>query len=87
MLKHYIAAGFDPARFWKITPRLYALEMDGAAERRKQERSMVWWGAMMARMEKPPTFEKFTGIEPDRETLVQRWVEAWDRADAALRRH
>ena len=62
-MKNYIAAGFDPARFWEITPRLYTLEMDGAADRMKREKSMIWWGAMMPHMKKPPTFEDFTGFK------------------------
>lgn len=86
-MKHYIAAGFDPARFWDLTLRLYVLEMEGAAERTRNERAMVWWGAMMPHMKKPPDFEKFVGIPPDRNERIRRWVEAWDRADASLRRH
>lgn len=45
---------------------------------------MVWWGAMMPHLEKPPTFEKFTGYKPDRSEMIRRWSESWDRVDAAL---
>jgi hypothetical protein len=62
-LKSYIAAGFDPARFWEITPRLFALEMAGAVDRDRRARALVWWGAMMPHMKKPPGFHDFTGIE------------------------
>lgn len=59
MLKQYIAAGFDPARFWDLTPRLYAVEMDGAAERHRIERSNVWLGAMLPYMKKAPSYAEF----------------------------
>lgn len=87
MLKRYIAAGFDPARFWKITPRLFVLEMDGASQRLQRERSNVWWGALLARMDKPPTHEAFTGAKPDRTEQIKRWAEAWDKVDRALSRN
>jgi hypothetical protein len=38
----YISAGFDPARFWKITPRLLMLEMQGAMRRREMRRVEMW---------------------------------------------
>ena len=59
MAEDYIAAGFDPARFWELTPRLMVLEMDGAARRHERERALIWWGAMMPHMKKPPRFEEF----------------------------
>jgi hypothetical protein len=62
-LKSYIAAGFDPARFWEITPRLYALEMDGAKERQKYDRAMAWYSAMLPHLKKPPSFEDFVGAK------------------------
>ena len=83
-MKSYIAAGFDPARFWKLTPRLFVLEMEGAGERDKRERALIWWGAMMPHLKDPPKFEHFTGIQPDRNIRVEQWVKAWDRADRAL---
>ena len=62
--------------------------MEGAAERMKRERAMVGLGAMLPHVKDPPTFEKFTGYEPDRRAEIQRWVAAWDKVDAALaRRH
>ena len=86
-MKSYIAAGFDPARFWGLTPRLFVLEMEGAAERMKHERAMIWWGAMMPHSKEPVSFEKFTGYKPDRSEEIRRWAAAWDKVDAALRRH
>jgi len=41
LLTSYIAAGFDPARFWEITPRLYAHEMAGAIERDRRDRAAM----------------------------------------------
>lgn len=33
----YVAAGFDPAAFWGITPRLFDLHMRGAVKRLERE--------------------------------------------------
>jgi len=33
----------------------------------KRERSMVWEGAMLVRMEKPPTLEQYIGEQPKAE--------------------
>jgi len=38
--------------------------MDGATERARHQKAMVWWGAMMPLMKNPPTFETF--VEPVR---------------------
>lgn len=86
MAQDYIAAGFDPARFWEITPRLYVLEMQAAQERLKRERAMVWWTAMMPHAKEPPSFEAFTGYKPDRSEQIKRWAAAWDKVDRALSR-
>jgi len=64
LLKNYIAAGFDPAAFWGLTPREYAIHLEGAELREQRARSLVWWTAMMPHMKKPPSFEKFVGLQP-----------------------
>jgi hypothetical protein len=51
--------GFDPARFWEITPRLFAAEMEGAVRRARIERSHIWWGAMLPHLETPMSLERF----------------------------
>jgi hypothetical protein len=61
--------------------------MAGAQERAKHQKAMVWWGAMMPRMEKPPSFQEFTGIKPDRAEELRRWMAAWDKVDRALARN
>lgn len=33
----YVAAGFDPAAFWGLTPRLFDLHMQGAIKRFERE--------------------------------------------------
>lgn len=86
LLRSYIAAGFDPARFWDLTPRLYAVEMAGAGDRAKRERALVWWGGMISRAAEPPDFEAFTGCRPDKATAIKRWAAAWDKVDAGLGR-
>lgn len=80
-------AGFDPARFWDLTPRLFALEMQGAADRMQHERAMIWSGAMLPYLKKTPSFEEFTGYKPDHSEQIKRWVSAWDRIDLALGRN
>ena len=55
--------------------------------RDQREKALVYWGAMLPNMKKPPTFEQFTGYQPSRAERIKRWVEAWDKADASLRRH
>jgi len=55
----YVAAGLPPERFWDITPRMYVTELNGAIMRIKRERTLVWSGAMLVRMDKPPTLAQF----------------------------
>lgn len=67
MCEAYIAAGFPAERFWTITPRLYVTEMEGARLRIKRERALVWAGAMLGRMDKPPTLAQFIEDAPETE--------------------
>lgn len=85
LYRSYIAVGFDPARFWAITPRLYVLEMDGAAEAIEMRRREIWFGAMLPHLKKPPSIEEFTGKQ-SRSHLAD-CLAAWDRVDAALARN
>lgn len=78
LLTAYIGAGFDPARFWELTPRLYVHEMAGAVERDRRAKALVWWGAMMPHMKQPPEFHEFTGLQrpqhkPDWQAELARW--------------
>ena len=48
--------------------------MDGAQERDRRERALVWWGAMLPYMRKPPSFGEFVNpppkqVQQDPETL------------------
>ena len=62
MCSEYVAAGLPPERFWTITPRLYLMEMAGAAERQRRERGLGWDLAVIAREGvKPPERDAFTG--------------------------
>jgi len=68
----------DPARFWELTPRLFMLEMAGAAMRHERDRALVWWGAMMPHMKTKPGFSEFTGIKKtearrDWESDLSKW--------------
>jgi hypothetical protein len=49
------------------------LEMRGAARRHEHERALVWWGAMMPLMKKPPGFAAFVqpGERPKRQTATE----------------
>ncbi|WP_376872387.1 hypothetical protein [Albirhodobacter sp. R86504] len=42
-------AGFDPAAFWRLTPRLYLAQLEGARQRSARDRAMIaeaaWIGA------------------------------------------
>lgn len=66
-----MAAGFDPDRFWDISLCEYHIHMRGAALRHARERDLVWWGAMMPRMKRPPKHRDFVfpdGAAPTRST-------------------
>lgn len=83
----YVSAGLPPARFWEITPRLLAVEMAGAQNRMIRERELVWFGAMLPRMKKPPPLEKFAGRITSSADRVRRFHDAWDKIDQALSRN
>jgi hypothetical protein len=52
---NWVAAGFDPARFWNITPREVEREMTAARKRREIEAdermSLAWYIAAFTRVE------------------------------------
>ena len=68
MLIDYVAAGFDPAQFWTITPRMYDLHMQGAVRRIERDieisnrlaynTAALTGGAMAGKLE---TFDKIFG--------------------------
>ena len=86
-MEAYIALGLDPARFWDITLRLMKIEMSGAEKRIQRERALVWAGSLLPYQKKPPRFEDFIGIVPDRAAFVREFESRWDRLDASLRRN
>lgn len=62
MCAEYIGAGLPPERFWNLTPRLYLIEMQGAAERMRRERGLAWDIAVIGRDGvRPPERDKFVG--------------------------
>jgi hypothetical protein len=85
-LKNYIAAGFDPARFWDITPRLFMTEMEGAAMRSENRRAEIWMTAMLPHMDKPIQFQEFVTGEKDKRAEILKCISAWDKIDRALAR-
>jgi hypothetical protein len=60
--------------------------MEGAIRRDQRDKALVWWGAMLPWTEKPPSFEKFTGIRPDRSAEIARCSEQWQKLTEALKR-
>jgi hypothetical protein len=54
--------------------------MDGAAARLRREREMVWWGAMMPHMKRPPTLERFVApprkVERQSKEIMQAMCDA-----------
>jgi len=43
--------------------------MDGAQERDRQARALVWWGAMLPHLKKPPSYQEF--VSPRRKPVQQ----------------
>jgi hypothetical protein len=41
--------------------------MEGAADRAQEQRAMIWWGAMMPHLKKPPEFREFVSPKPRHE--------------------
>lgn len=81
MCGDYIAAGLPPERFWTLTPRLYLIEMAGAAERQRRERALGWDLAVIGREGvKPPDRNEFAG--PPVMARPARKASDW-RADVA----
>lgn len=69
----FIAAGYDPAAFWHLTPRQIARYMKAA--RIKTERQYVlamsaaWHTAALGRIKRMPKFEKF--VSPKKQAAPQ----------------
>lgn len=80
-----MAAGFAPDTFWRLTPRLYQIHMEGAAIRLRRERELVWWGAMLPHLKKQVTLDQFTGGPADESSRIRQFHMAWDKVDRALR--
>lgn len=57
------------------------IEARGAAKRIEREKALVWWGAMMPRLKKPPTFSEF--VRPAR-VQARQTPEELDAMCAAL---
>lgn len=59
--------------------------MSGAEMRIERERAMVWYGAMLPHLKKPPSFDDFTGRKrkgPKRQPMHEMILTAqcWDAA-------
>lgn len=57
MLEAYIVAGFVPETFWRLTPKLYWIYMNGARNRLIQQHNKtawaIWHAAYLPRTKKP----------------------------------
>jgi hypothetical protein len=58
--------------------------MAGAFKRAERVRENVWFSAMLPNLKKPPTLDEFVGGKKDKTRELTRFLEAWDRVDAAL---
>lgn len=58
LFENYIAAGFDPDGFWRITPREFTHRISGANERRRFDQDarawLAWHTAALVRVEEMP---------------------------------
>lgn len=43
---------------------MFAIEMVGIAQQLRMRRMLIWEGAMLPRMQKPPSREQYTGLKP-----------------------
>ena len=68
MLAGYVAAGFEPAAFWKLTPRLYQVHMRGAHERMQREHDarvwLAWHTAFLPQAKRKPRYEDLLSKKP-----------------------
>lgn len=77
-----MAAGFDPDAFWRLTPRLYLIHMEGARKRMEREAKdtawAVWHVAALGRVKKMPRLNQFMPSEKaTRPTTWQGSLQAW----------
>jgi hypothetical protein len=65
MLVAYISAGLPPDRFWRLSPRLYMLEMKGASaklDREHRDRAwLAWHAAYLPDAKRRPKLEELIG--------------------------
>lgn len=68
LLRGYVAAGFSPDGFWRLTPRLYVAHMRGAGERAEFEYKAhtrhAWQTANLMRAKEIPSIEKLLRKKP-----------------------
>jgi hypothetical protein len=70
MCAAYVAAGLPPERFWTLTPRLYMIEMRGAADRLERQRREriedAWLVATLGRAKRIPSLDRLLAPVPKR---------------------
>ena len=79
-----MAAGFDPDGFWRLTPKLYQIHMDGARKRLDREAKemawAVWHVAALTRTKKMPRLNQFIPAEKSQSAKPSTWqaqLAAW----------
>ena len=86
----YIEMGFDPARFWQISPRETAREIQAATARLLREHKnrawLAWHIAVLGRIEKMPSLQKMMGEPEPRQTEDEMIAIAQAFAAASERR-
>lgn len=83
MLEGYLVAGLPPGRFWKITPRLYFLEMRGAAARLDREHNerawAVWHTAYLPLAKRSVKLaDMLVGVKPPQPKSWEEQLSAWE---------
>lgn len=67
LLENYVAAGFEASAFWRLTPRLFVVEMNGAKRRAGDLRACIaeaaWIGSRTDERGLASYVDFVTGVE------------------------
>ena len=91
MLEAWVAAGLDPARFWKMTPAEFQASLRGAEERNyralRHAQGLAWTQALVIIQgwHNPKARLDFAKVFPDPKAKVRRVPQTAEQMVAALR--
>ena len=92
MHEAYVSAGLPPGRFWRITPRLYLMEMRGAGARLDREhRERAWLAHTVAALGRVhgksfPSLDDLVRPKRTEPISADRLLDLATRWDAAVNR-